>query len=167
MLASGRAKNWETFFRSYVRTYLERDVHGLTSITDEDRFLTFLKAAAALTGQLLNVSELARDVGIGTSTARDWLSILGTSGLVYLLRPYSRNVTSRIVKTPKLYFTDTDFAAILRDEPLQKRWRTEPWAARCSKPMSSVNCSNDAGTVAGMPVFGSIAIKPVPRLTFS
>ena len=112
-LASGRAKNWETFFRSYVRTYLERDVHDLTRITDEDRFLTFLKAAAARTGQLLNVSELARDVGIGASTARDWLSILGTSGLVYLLRPYSRNVTSRIVKTPKLYFTDTGLCSYL------------------------------------------------------
>lgn len=106
-LVSGRAKNREAFFRSYVRTYIERDVHDLTRITDEERFLTFLKAAAARTGQLLNLSELARDVGIAATTARDWLGVLGASGLVYLLRPYSRNVTSRIVKTPKLYFTDT------------------------------------------------------------
>lgn len=106
-LVSGRAKNREAFFRSYVRTYIERDVHDLTRITDEERFLTFLKAAAARTGQLLNLSELARDVGIAATTARDWLGALGASGLVYLLRPYSRNVTSRIVKTPKLYFTDT------------------------------------------------------------
>jgi len=106
-LVSGRARNREAFFRSYVRTYIERDVHDLTRITDEERFLTFLRAVAARTGQLLNVSELARDVGIGTTTARDWIGVLGASGLVYLLRPYSRNVTSRIVKTPKLYFTDT------------------------------------------------------------
>ena len=112
-LASGRAKNWETFFRSYVRTYLERDIHNLTRITDEERFLVFLKATAARTGQLLNVSELARDVGIAATTARDWLGILGASGIIYLLRPYSRNVTSRIVKTPKLYFTDTGLCSYL------------------------------------------------------
>jgi len=112
-LVSGKAKNWETFFRSYVRTYLERDIHNLTRITDEERFLVFLKATAARTGQLLNVSELARDVGIATTTARDWLGILGASGLVYLLRPYSRNVTSRIIKTPKLYFTDTGLCSYL------------------------------------------------------
>ena len=112
-LVSGRAKNREAFYRSYVRTYLERDVHDLTRITDEERFLTFFKAAAARTGQLLNLSELARDVGIGATTARDWLGVLGISGIVYLLRPYSRNVTSRIVKTPKLYFTDTGLCSYL------------------------------------------------------
>ena len=112
-IVSGRARNWETFFRSYVRTYLERDVHDLTRITDEERFLMFLKAAAARTGQLLNISELARDTGIATTTARDWLGVLGASGLIYLLRPYSRNVTSRIVKTPKLYFTDTGLCCYL------------------------------------------------------
>lgn len=112
-LVSERTRNVEAFFRSYVRTYLERDVHDLTRITDEERFLVFLKAAAARTGQLLNISELARDVGIGATTARDWLGILGSSGLVYLLKPYSRNVTSRIVKTPKLYFADTGLCCYL------------------------------------------------------
>lgn len=112
-LVSGRVRSIETFFRSYIRTYLERDVRDLTRITDEERFLVFLKAAAARTGQILNISELARDAGIATSTARDWLGVLGASGLVYLLRPYSRNVTSRIVKTPKLYFTDTGLCSYL------------------------------------------------------
>jgi hypothetical protein len=112
-LVSGRVKDWENYFRAYVRTYLERDVHDLTRITDEDRFLAFLKAAAARTAQLLNLSELARDVGIGATTAREWLGVLGTSGIVHLLRPYSRNVTSRIVKTPKLYFTDTGLCCYL------------------------------------------------------
>ncbi len=112
-LVSGKVRNVETFYRSYVRTYLERDIHNLVRITDEERFLVFLKAAAARTGQLLNISELARDTGIAATTARDWLGVLGASGLVYLLRPYSRNVTSRIVKTPKLYFTDTGLCSYL------------------------------------------------------
>jgi hypothetical protein len=112
-LVSGRVKDWESFYRSYVRTYIERDVHDLVRVTDEERFLMFLKAAAARTGQLLNLSELARDVGIGTSTARDWMGVLGSSGIVNLLKPYSRNVTSRIVKTPKLYFADTGLCCYL------------------------------------------------------
>ncbi|MGN0851928.1 MAG: ATP-binding protein [Kiritimatiellia bacterium] len=112
-LVSGRVRDWHSFYKSYVRTYLERDVHDLTRITDEERFLTFLKAAAARTGQLLNLSELARDVGIAAATARDWMGVLGASGIVHLLRPYSCNVTSRIVKTPKLYFADTGLCCYL------------------------------------------------------
>lgn len=106
-LVSGRIRNWERFYQSYVGTYVERDIHDLARVTDEERFLKFVRAAAARTGQLLNLSELARDVGIAMPTAKDWLGILKASNLVYLLQPYSRNVTSRIVKTPKLYFTDT------------------------------------------------------------
>ncbi len=106
-LVSGRVKNWERFFSSYVTTYIERDIHDLANVSNEDRFLKFIRAAAARTGQLLNLSDLARDVGISMPTAKDWLGILKASNLVYLLQPYSRNVTSRIVKTPKLYFTDT------------------------------------------------------------
>ena len=106
-LASGRVRNWSRFYNSYVSTYIERDVRDLANVSSEERFLKFIRAAAARTGQLLNLSELARDVGVSVPTAKDWLGILKTSNLVYLLQPYSRNVTSRIVKTPKLYFTDT------------------------------------------------------------
>lgn len=106
-LVSGRIKNHERFYNSYVSTYIERDIHDLAKVSDEERFLSFVRAAAARTGQLLNFSELARDVGISMPTAKDWLGILKASNLVYLLHPYSRNVTSRIVKTPKMYFTDT------------------------------------------------------------
>lgn len=112
-LVAGKIKHWERFYRSYVTTYIERDVRDLTNITNEDRFLRFIRATAARTGQLLNLSALARDVGISVSTASDWLSILKTSNLVYLLQPYARNVTSRIVKTPKLYFTDTGLCCYL------------------------------------------------------
>ena len=112
-VVSGRVKGWERFYNSYVNTYIERDVHDLARVADEDRFLKFVRAAAARTGQLLNFSELARDVGISMPTAKDWLGILKASNLVYLLQPYSRNVTSRIVKTPKLYFTDTGLCCYL------------------------------------------------------
>lgn len=70
-------------------------------------------AAAAATGQLLNLSSLARDVGISQPTADRWLSILVASNIVYLLQPYSNNITKRTVKTPKLYFLDTGLAAYL------------------------------------------------------
>ena len=106
-LVSGKVRNCSRFYNSYVSTYIERDVRDLANVSSEERFLKFIKAAAARTGQLLNLSELARDVGVSVPTAKDWLGILKTSNLVYLLQPYSRNVTSRIVKTPKLYFTDT------------------------------------------------------------
>lgn len=112
-LVSGRVKNWSRFFSSYVSTYVERDVRELTKVSDETRFLKFVRATAARTGQLLNMSELARDVGISMPTAKDWLGILCTSNLVYLLQPYSQNLTSRIVKTPKLYFIDTGLCCYL------------------------------------------------------
>ena len=106
-LVSGRVKNWDRFYNSYVSTYVERDIRDLANVSSEDRFLKFIRAAAARTGQILNLSELARDVGVSVPTAKDWIGILKASNLVYLLQPYSRNVTSRIIKTPKLYFTDT------------------------------------------------------------
>lgn len=112
-LVSGRVKDREIFYRSYVQTYLERDIRDLTRIGDESKFLMFLRVAAARTGQLLNLSDMARDVGISSMTARSWLSLLETSGIVTLLRPYSRNVTAKIVKTPKLYFMDTGLACYL------------------------------------------------------
>lgn len=75
-------------------------------------------AAAASTGQLLNIASLARDVGVSQPTADRWLSILVASNIVYLLQPYSSNITKRAVKTPKLYFLDTGLAAYLT------RWNT-------------------------------------------
>ena len=112
-LVSGRVKNRQRFYDSYVRTYIERDVHDLAKVSDENRFFMFLRAAAARTGQLLNLSELARDVGVSMPTAKDWMGVLEASNIVWLLRPYSRNVTSRIVKTPKLYFLDTGLCSHL------------------------------------------------------
>lgn len=105
--------DWQMFYGAYVRTYIERDVRDLTEIGDTVKFSRFMTAAAASTGQLLNLASLARDVGISQPTADRWLSVLVASNLVYLLRPYYNNITKRAVKTPKLYFLDTGLAAYL------------------------------------------------------
>lgn len=105
--------NWQMFYGAYVRTYIDRDVRELSEIGDTVKFTKFMVAAAASTGQLLNLTSLARDVGISQPTAERWLSILVASNIVYLLQPYSNNITKRAIKTPKLYFLDTGLAAYL------------------------------------------------------
>lgn len=105
--------DWQLFYAAYVRTYLERDVRDLAQVGDEVKFLKFMTAAAAMTGQLLNQASLARDAGVSQPTAERWLSVLCASNLVYLLQPYHNNVIKRAVKTPKLYFLDTGLAAYL------------------------------------------------------
>jgi predicted AAA+ superfamily ATPase len=104
------ARLWQA---SYVQTYIERDVRSLRSIGDLGQFHTFLRALAARATQLLNLSDLARDVGIAVSTARDWLSILEATFQVFQLRPFHANLGKRLVKTPKVYFTDTGLLAYL------------------------------------------------------
>lgn len=105
--------DWQMFYGAYVRTYIERDVRELSEIGDTVKFTKFMIAAAASTGQLLNLASLARDVGISQPTAERWLSILVASNIVYLLQPYSNNIAKRAIKTPKLYFLDTGLAAYL------------------------------------------------------
>ncbi len=105
------------FYRSYIQTYIQRDVQDVLKVSDQLAFNRFLGAVAARTGQLLNYASLARDVEIDNKTAKSWLSILEASGLVYLLQPYHRNLTKRLVKTPKLYFLDTGLAAYLTKWP--------------------------------------------------
>ncbi|MBQ8940678.1 MAG: ATP-binding protein [Firmicutes bacterium] len=112
-LWSNKDYDWQMFYSSYVRTYIERDVRELTQVGDENKFLQFMTVVAASTGQLVNLASMARDVGISQPTAERWLSILQTSNIVYLLKPYSKNITKRTVKTPKLYFLDTGLAAYI------------------------------------------------------
>ena len=104
---------WEAFYSSYVRTYIERDVTALAQVGDTRQFLSFMRNLAAHTGQLLNKSAVARETGISAPTAEKWIAILESSGIVYRLRPYSTNVIKREVKTPKLYFLNTGLAAYL------------------------------------------------------
>jgi len=101
------------WFPNYIATYLERDVRQLLAVRDLSLFQRFVRMCAARTGQLLNLSALANDCGVSHTTAREWLSVLEASYLIFLLPPYHRNFGKRLVKSPKLYFLDTGLAAAL------------------------------------------------------
>jgi predicted AAA+ superfamily ATPase len=107
----------QRFYSSYAQTYLQRDVKDILDISDETSFYNFISAVAARTGQTLNYADLARDVGIDNKTAKSWLSVLETSGIVYILRPYHNNLTKRLVKAPKIYFLDTGLCTYLTRWP--------------------------------------------------
>jgi len=92
---------------SYIQTYLERDVRSLRQVGDLTSFQSFLRTLAARTGQLLNLTDVARDLGVAVNTVKAWLSVLEATFQVIVLRPYHANVGKRLVKTPKVYFTDT------------------------------------------------------------
>jgi predicted AAA+ superfamily ATPase len=113
VLTSDPELDRDLYFSSYVQTYLQRDVRDMARVGDETAFLRFVRACAARTAQLLNVAELARDADVAPNTAKQWLSVLEASGIVYLLQPYHTNVTKRLVKTPKLYFLDTGLCSWL------------------------------------------------------
>ncbi len=98
---------------SYVQTYLERDVRSLRQVGDLISFQSFLRALAARTGQLLNLTDVSRDLGVAVNTAKAWLSVLEATFQVVVLRPYHANVGKRLVKTPKVYFTDTGMLCYL------------------------------------------------------
>lgn len=96
-----------TFYSSYLATYLERDVRTLANVGSLRNFERFLRACALRSANLLNKSDLARDVGIAPSTANQWISVLEASGQIVLLEPWLSNRTKSIIKTPKLYLADT------------------------------------------------------------
>jgi len=114
-LTAGPVKDRDLFYSSYLQTYLERDVRDLAQVGNQTAFLRFLKACAARTGQMLNLTELARDADVSVNTAKNWLSILQASFQVRLLQPYHTSATKRLVKTPKLYFLDTGLSAYLTE----------------------------------------------------
>ncbi len=99
--------DYSLWFESYIRTYLERDIRSLVNIHDLSVFQRFIKMCAARHGQMLNLTSLGTDCGISQSTARDWLSFMEASYIVYKIQPYFENFNKRLVKTSKLYFYDT------------------------------------------------------------
>lgn len=103
----------EVYYASYLDTYIKRDVRQLTQVADEMQFTKFLIAIAARTGCQLNYDSIANEVGVTINTIKQWISILVTSGIVYLLEPYANNILTRMNKMPKLYFLDTGFCAFL------------------------------------------------------
>ena len=113
-----KSLEWSAYYADYVKTYLERDVRDLSAVQDLDCFRRFLVAAAARTGQLLNYSNIADEIGRDSVTVKRWISILEASGLVYLLEPFANSALKRTIKTPKLYFRDTGLVCYLT------RWLT-------------------------------------------
>jgi len=107
------APSRERWYQGYVATYLERDVRNILNVGSLRDFERFIRACAARCGQLLNLSELGRDVGVSTPTSKQWLSVLQASNQIFLLEPYYRSLGKRLSKSPKLYFTDTGLAAYL------------------------------------------------------
>lgn len=109
------AVNPNSFYNTYLQTYIERDIRTLKNIGDLHVFSNFLGLCAGRTGQVLNLSALANDAGISVKTAKSWISLLEASYIIFLLEPYYRNFNKRLIKSPKLYFYDTGIiAALLR-----------------------------------------------------
>ncbi len=107
----------DLFYKSYIQTYIQRDVKDLLRIADESVFYRFISLLATRTAQILNLADVARDSGIDAKTAKAWLSILEASGLVHILQPYHNNLSKRLVKTPKFYFLDTGLCSYLTRWP--------------------------------------------------
>lgn len=101
------------FYGSYLQTYLERDIRSLLAVHDLSLFNSFLEILAARVGSVLNLNEISRDCGVSFSTVKKWLSLLESTQIVYLLRPYFKNVSKRVIKSPKLYFYDTGLLAFI------------------------------------------------------
>ena len=101
------------YFSSYQATYLERDVRQLLNVSSLRDFDRFMRASAVRSGQLLNKTELAKEVGISNKTATEWLSVLQASNQITLIEPYFTNVGKRLTKTPKLYFNDVGLLCFL------------------------------------------------------
>ncbi len=108
----GKSKR-DIYFRSYINTYIEKDVKKLISEESETLFRNFISLVALRTSSELHYDTLANEVGIDVRTCKRWISILETAGIIYLLQPYMPNTSNRIIKAPKLYFMDTGLCAYL------------------------------------------------------
>jgi hypothetical protein len=112
-IRANREVDRQLWCASYVQTYLERDVRQIVNVGDLNTFNRFLRRCAARTAQILNMSELARDVGVSVPTVKKWLSILEASYQIYLLPPHFNNFGKRMIKSPKIYFLDTGIVTFL------------------------------------------------------
>jgi len=101
------------FYGSYISTYIERDLRLLINLKDLHLFQKFLKLCAGRIGNILNLSSLANDIGVSHTTVKTWINLLETSNIIFLLKPYYKNISKRLIKSPKLYFYDTGIAAYL------------------------------------------------------
>ena len=110
---SGRYTDRDVFYSSYIQTYINRDVTDMIPGVDKLLFADFIRAAACRAGQILNIHDIAQDIGVSDDTAKRWLQVLEKSEVIFFLRPYSNNLLKRTIKTPKMYFFDTGLVAYL------------------------------------------------------
>ncbi len=103
---AGRNIDTALFFEDYIQTYLEKDLRAILQVTSLRDFQRFIRACAARTGQLLNLTDIAKDIGVSSNTIKSWINSLETSGIIFLLQPYSSNIGKRLVKAPKIFFSD-------------------------------------------------------------
>lgn len=114
------------FYNNYVQTYVERDVRFLMQLRDLSQFQKFLTLLAGRVGQIANFTSLSNDVGVSSTTIRNWINVLAASYVVFELPPYFQNVRKRVVKSPKIYFTDTGLAAFLLGIHNQRQAERDP-----------------------------------------
>lgn len=105
------------YFSSYINTYIERDVKQLLNVGKTIEFYNFMQYIAVRTAQELNYTTIAKEIGVDSKTIKNWISMLEASGIIYLLQPFSSNLSNRIIKSPKLYFMDTGLCAYLAKYP--------------------------------------------------
>lgn len=110
---SGKFTDRDVFYSSYIQTYIDRDVTDMIPGVDKLLYADFIRAAACRVGQMLNIHDIAQDVGVSDDTAKRWLTVMEKSEIIFYLRPYSNNLLKRTVKTPKLYFFDTGLVSYL------------------------------------------------------
>ena len=110
---SGKFTDRDVFYGSYIQSYIDRDVSDMIPGVDKLLYADFIRAAACRAGQMLNVHDIAADVGVSDDTAKRWLQVMEKSEVIFYLRPFSNNLLKRTVKTPKMYFFDTGLVAYL------------------------------------------------------
>ena len=110
---SGKYTDRDVFYSSYIQSYIDRDVSDMIPGVDKLLYADFIRAAACRVGQMLNVHDIASDVGVSDDTAKRWLQVMEKSGVIFYLRPFSNNLLKRTIKTPKMYFFDTGLVSYL------------------------------------------------------
>ena len=106
-------KTWQTFYESYITTYIERDVRDYLKIDNLIAFRKFMQIAASRTGQMLKYRDISKEIGVSQPTIKSWFNVLQATGIIKLIHPYFNNITKRLLKTPKLYFMDTGLCCFL------------------------------------------------------
>jgi predicted AAA+ superfamily ATPase len=105
--------DWQLYYASYVRTYIERDVRSILNVKNLDTFSKFIISVAARTGSLLNYTNISNEIGVDIKTVQSWIKVLEASGIILLLKPFTNNALKRTIESPMLYFLDTGLVCYL------------------------------------------------------